>query len=290
MKIQTFTIVAGTSICNAKCPYCISRMTPKQGIDKNLIPTNWLNFEKACKLAQINNVSTVLITGKGEPLLYPDQITLFLKNMKKFEFPLIEIQTNGLVFSENWKKYEKYLKEWRKLGLNTIAFSIVHYERNKNKEIYTPKGNYMDLPFIIEKLHKLGYSIRLSCIMLRNYIDSIKEVKTLINKSKEWGVEQLTIRGVTTPKKSEDEEVFNWTKQRELTKGQIIDISEWLNKEGNKLMTLDHGGIIYDYEGQGICLTDCLTIKPNTEELMQLIFFPDGHLRYDWQYKGAVLL
>jgi molybdenum cofactor biosynthesis enzyme MoaA len=290
MKIQTFTIVVGTAACNASCPYCISRMTPKQGLNFQLQDVNWLNFDKACRLAQINNVSTVLLTGKGEPLLYPDQITEFLEHMEKFDFPLVEIQTNALVIGNQFEKYEPYLKEWRKLGLNTIAISMVHYDKEKNKEIYTPGSEYMDLKDVIEKLHKLGYSIRLSCVMLKGFIDSAKEVKKLVKKIEEWKVEQLTIRGVTTPKQSEEVEVYSWTKKRELTRKQLEEIDAFLNKEGNKLMTLDHGGVVYDLHGQNICLSDCLTIKPEGKDLRQLIFFPDGHLRYDWQFKGAVLL
>lgn len=290
MKIQTFTIVAGTSACNASCPYCISRMTPKQGVNFRLEPSNWLNFDKACRLAQMNNVTTVLLTGKGEPSLYPDQITEFLERMKKFDFPLIEIQTNGLVFGREWEKYEPHLKKWRQLGLNTIAFSIVHYEKKRNKEIYTPASEYIDLENTISKLHGLGFSIRLSCIMLKGFIDDVKEVKKLIDFSKQNKVEQLTIRSVAVPKQSEDEQVYSWTKKHIITKEQLLDISEFLEKKGNKLMTLDHGGIVYDYQGQNVCMSDCLTIKPNTEDLRQLIFFPDGHLRYDWQYRGAILL
>lgn len=290
MKIQTFTIIVGTSACNASCPYCISKMTPSQGVDMKLKPINWINFDKACRLSQVNNVSTVLLTGKGEPLLYPEQITEFLKKMKKFDFPIVEIQTNGIVLGNDWKKYEPYLKEWRELGLNTIAISVAHYEKERNKEIYTPKGNYYDLKEVISKLHTLGYSVRLSCVMLKDYIDSVKEVRKFIEKAKEWEVEQLTIRGVNAPNKSENKEVYDWTVKRILSKAQLLDINELLNKEGSKLMTLDHGGIVYDYNGQNVCLSDCLTIKPNTEDLRQLIFFPDGHLRYDWQYKGAILL
>jgi hypothetical protein len=36
-------------------------------------------------------------------------------------------------------------------------------------------------------------------------------------------------------------------------------------------------------------LTDCLTVAPAGEDIRQLIFFPDGHLRYDWQYQGSAL-
>lgn len=290
MKIQTLSIVAGTSACDASCPYCISRMTPKQGVGLKEREFDWLKFEKACKLAQINNVSTVLITGKGEPLLYPEQLSKILEKMKRFEFPLIEIQTNGLALGREWEKYKPYLKKWRQLGLNTIALSIVHYKHERNKEIYSPDSTYPDLENLIKNLHELGYSIRLSCIMLKGYIDSIEEVKNLVEKAKEWDAEQLTIRSVKVPEKSQEQKVFNWTKQRVLSRGTLIDIADFFDKNATRLMTLDHGGVVYDFRNQNLCLTDCLTMKPNSEDLRQLIFFPDGHLRYDWRYKGAVLM
>jgi hypothetical protein len=59
---------------------------------------------------------------------------------------------------------------------------------------------------------------------------------------------------------------------------------------GNKLMSLPHNAVIYDVNGQNVCLTNALTIEPEDEILRQIIFFPDGHLRFDWQFKGAVLI
>ena len=56
------------------------------------------------------------------------------------------------------------------------------------------------------------------------------------------------------------------------------------------VMTLIHGAQVYDVQGQNVCLTDSLTIDAKSDDLRQLIFFPDGHLRYDWQYAGAILL
>ena len=289
MKIQTFTIVVGTAACNAKCPYCISKMTPKQGVNLKEQEINWHNFDKACRLSQIYNVSTVLFTGKGEPTLYPDQVTDFLKHMKKFDFPIIEIQSNGL-FMKDFAKYKEYLEEWHNLGLNTIAISIVHYKDNRNKEIYTLDSEYPSLEETIKKLHNLGFSIRLSVIMVKGYIDSIEEVKNLIEFSKKCDVEQLTLRSVKTPDKTEDKSVYEWTRSHTPNQDSINKIAEFIDKNAKKLMTLEHGATVYDFEGQNICLTDCLTLKSQTDNLRQLIFFPDGHLRYDWQYKGAILM
>jgi len=288
MKVQTFTVIAGTKVCNARCPYCISKMTPCQGVGVKEEKINWRNFEKACKFAEVSNISTVLITGKGEPTLYPRQITDFLKKMKKHNFPFIEIQTNGISLEE--EKYNKYLKEWYDLGLTTICLSIVHYEKEKNKEIYTPYREYIKLKKLIDKLHEIGFSVRLSCTMIKDFIDSPEKAEELIKKVKEWKVEQLTLREVAKPQNSENKDVHQWTSLNTPTRKQYDKIKELIKSRGNKIMTLGHGAVVYDFEGQNVCLTDALTIKPESDNIRQLIFFPDGHLRYDWQFKGAILI
>jgi len=290
MKIQTLSILVGSSICNAKCPYCISKMTPKQGIGLKEPEINWRNFDKACRLAQINQVSTVLFTGKGEPTLFPEQLTKFLEHMKKFDFPLIELQTNALAFGKEFEKYEKHLKKWYELGLNTIAISIAHYKKDKNKEIFTPNSKYIDLEKVIKNLHEIGYSIRLSCIMMKNFVDNIEEVKKLVEFCKKNNVKQLTIRSVKCSEKSKDKEIYEWTKNHIINQKQKDNIYGFIKENAKKLMTFSYGAIIYDLNSQNICTSDCLTMNPETDELRQLIFFPDGHLRYDWQYKGAILI
>jgi len=286
MKIQTFSIVAGTTVCNAHCPYCISKMTPKQGINLEEPNVNWRNFGKACRMAEINGVTTVLITGKGEPTLYPEQITKFLENLKEFNFPLLELQTNGIVLAE--KNYEKYLKKWYRLGLTMIALSIVHYKQEENKKIFSNK--YPELKSLIDKLHKIGFSIRLSCTLLKGFIDNQKEVQNLIKNAKEWNVEQLSIRKLAMPKHSENNNIFKWTKENVVKNIELEKIKRFIMKKGNRLMTLQDEAQIYDVKGQNICLTNALTINSKSDNLRQIIFFPDGHLRFDWQYKGATLI
>lgn len=290
MKIQTFSIIAGSTACNAKCPYCISKMTPKEGVSLEKSKVNWRNFEKACRLAQISGVTTVLITGKGEPTLYPEQLTKFLEHIKKFNFPLIELQTNALIFGKEFGKYKKYLKKWYGLGLTMIAISIVHYKKEKNKEIFTPEGAYINLGDIIARLHKIGFSVRLGCTLIKEYIECVEEVKELIKYSKKLKVEQLSIRKLAKPLHAENKEVFDWTNKHIINEERLNEIKNFLEKNGNKIMTLEHGSVIYDLNGQNICFTDALTIKPESDNLRQIIFFPDGHLKFDWQFKGAILI
>lgn len=291
MRINSLSIVAGTSACNARCPFCISKMTPKQGICPQLEPVNWRNFTTACRLAARCGVNNVMITSKGEATLYPEQITEYLQHLDKFTFPLLELQTNGIVFWTKRNEYKKHLQQWYGLGLTTIALSIVHYLPEKNKEVYMPRADsYIDLEGVIGDLHEIGFSVRLSVMMAKGFIDSPAKVKELIAFAKKNKVEQLTVRSITAPEESEDPLAHKWTKEHILEDAQFAAIKEWIFTHGKKLMTLYYGAIVFDIDGQNICLTNCLTIHEDTENLRQLIFFPDGHLRYDWRYEGAILL
>jgi molybdenum cofactor biosynthesis enzyme MoaA len=285
MKIQTFSIVAGTALCNAHCPYCISKMTPKQGINLAEPRINWRNFRKACRLAQISRVTTVLLTGKGEPTLYPNQLTQFLGHLNEYDFPLIELQTNGILLAR--KDYEKHLKKWYDLGLTMIAISIVHQAKEKNQQIFNQ--NYPDLEKLANKLHKLGFSIRLSCTMLKGYAGDVNEIEKLIEYAKRIGIEQISLRKLAVPLKSENKNIVNWAKKHIVDEKETEKIKKFLGKNGNKLLTSGNA-VLYDINGQNVCLTDALTINPETDNIRQIIFFPDGHLKFDWQFKGATLI
>ena len=49
MKIQTFSIVVGGKKCNAKCPYCVSKMTGDEGLCGDGGKLNRRNLRKACE-------------------------------------------------------------------------------------------------------------------------------------------------------------------------------------------------------------------------------------------------
>jgi molybdenum cofactor biosynthesis enzyme MoaA len=291
MRIQTFSIVAGSEACNARCPFCVSKMTVSHGLGLREPEVNWRNFRKACQLAARSGVTTAMLTGKGEPTLFPAQITRYLEAMAGFEFPLLELQTNGIVLQQQRERYAPHLVQWHGLGLSTVAVSIMHHDPERNREIYLPhQDHYVDLPALIDLLHQVGLSVRLACVMAGGYVDSVAEVEALVAFAREHRVEQLSVRPVARPGESRDGATAAWTAAHQLPDAAQEAIADWVAAAGTKLMTLGHGAVVYDVGGQNLCLTDCLTIQPTTEDLRQLIFFPDGHLRYDWQYPGAILM
>lgn len=287
MKIQTFSILAGSEVCNARCPFCVSKMTPPFGVTPKKPKINWRNFEISCRFAKQNGATTAMLTGKGEPTIFPDQITEYLAALAKFDFPFIELQTNGILINT----YEPYLATWYKLGMTTIAISIVHYKPEKNREIYLPhKKNYIDLSELTTLLRASGFSLRFTCILANDFIDSAQKMRKLIAFTKKNRVSQLTITPVNEPETAENKTVWDWAYAHRLTAEQWEDITGYIKASGTKLMRLVHGAEVFDLEGQNICLNNCLSIQPESEEMRNLIFFPNGDLRYYWQYPGALLL
>ena len=293
MKIQTFSILTGSEACNARCQFCVSKMTYDGGVSLKKPEVNWRNFHIAAKLAKSVGVTTTMLTGKGEPTLFPTQITEYLEHLKQHDFPFNELQTNGIAIMERPEVGEA-LKRWYQLGLTTVAVSIVHVDPELNRQVYLPKRqSYIDLPGLIEKLHNVdgnyGLSVRLTVTMAKGYLDNLGALEQMLDFAKANKVEQLTIRPVNKPVQSRDPLVYEWTAEHQLSEAQVKEFLDYANAHGTKVMELDHGAQIFDIRGQNLCLTDCLSL-PKGEDIRQLIFFPDGHLRYDWQFNGATLI
>ncbi len=292
MKIQTYSIVAGSRACNAKCPFCASRMTPPHGLKLKEPEVNWRNFRKGAQYARDHSASTVMITGDGEPTIFPEQIDKFMIELERFNFPFIELQTNGILFQQKKERYNEHLKLWYEKGMTTISLSIVGYDPEKNRQIYLPdKESYINLPELIRRLHDLKFTVRLATVLLDGFIDDVGELEKLIEFARENKVKQLSITPVNKPAQDTwDSEVFKWTERQHLKPKQEQVVLDYLKNKGTHLRTLLQGTLIYDVDGQNVTLKRCFTRDPNTDDIRHLIFFPNGDLRFDWQYNGAVIL
>lgn len=291
MKFHLFSVIVGTEACIASCPFCVSNETPTK---ENMIcpKINWRNFKIAANLANRSNINTVVLTSRGEPLLFPEQITDYLDNLKEFQFPFIELQTNGILLEQKKDYYEKYLNEWYEKGLTTIAISVVSYCSELNRKNYLPKQReYIDLPNLIKRLHNIGFSVRLACVCCKGMMDSALEVFKLIQFAKDNNVEQITLRPVNDEFRRDS--TAKWINNNKLSMEQKEEIKKALDLAGTKLLEINRVGTVYDVNGQNVCLS--LPLNKNTRDYdpengRQLIFFQDGHIRYEWEMSGGILL
>ncbi len=289
MKIQTFTIVVGGNKCNATCPYCVSKLTGKTTCSDKIEDINIRNFHKACKFAKMSGVSTVLLTGKGEPLLYPDHITKYLEILKDYDFPFIELQTNGIELNSI---SGHQLEKWYNLGLTTVSLSCVHWYTSNNENIFKRD---IQLAENIKMLHNFGFSVRISCVMIDGMIDDITMVKGFVEWCKLEKVEQFTVRPVTNIKHSDcdtdaEHEIYQWILKNKLSRTDIKKIKEYFDTNATILLDLAHGARVYDYKGQNISISNCLTESTNPDDIRQLIYYQNGRLMYSWIYPGAVII
>lgn len=288
MKFKLFSVVVGTSACIAQCPFCVSGEKPcKENSHSPKI--NVRNLKIAANLANRSDIDTVMLTSRGEPTLFPEQITEYLSILKEFNFPFIELQTNGILLLN--EKYKKYLKLWYDLGLTTIAISTVSDKYELNKKNYTPNGSYYNLPNLIKLLHDIGFSVRLTCVCCKDLMDTTQKVESYIQFAKENKVEQVTLRPVNDEYRRQS--AMDWIKENKLTDADKISIKEYLDSNGTKLLELERIGTVYDIYGQNVCFSLPLTKytrDTNPDNARQLIYFPDGHIRYEWEMDGGILL
>jgi len=293
MKIQTFSVVVGGSACNAQCPYCVSKLTGcKRGLIENqkAMDINKRNFNIACNFAKQSGVTTVLFTGKGEPMLFHHHISRYIEMLEKWNFPFIELQTNGILLPDT---SEYLLRDWYDGGLTTVCLSCASYSEKENKEIFGQKVNLQEN---VERLHRLGFSVRISCVGVAGMIDSVDTVKEFIAWCKEHGVEQFTWRPATNISESEiggdpvKRKVFEWIKLNGVDFESNKAIQDYFEYNHSTLLELAHGAKVYDVDGQNLSINTCLTSSPNPDDIRQLIFSSDGHLRYDWVKEGAIII
>lgn len=292
MKVQTLSIVVGTSACNAKCNGCVGKMT--EGVTANGGPATCINtyrnLKKALLFAKQSNVSTVLLTGKGEPTLYPEEIMRNVAEANRFEFPFIELQTNGINLM-NGKISDEQIKDWWQNGLTTICLSAVSLKQEENAD-YFGSPHYPDIGDFVRKMHSFGFAVRLSVVMMKGYTDSFEKIEALVDYCLVHHIEQFTFRNLSVPElETEDSRaIVEFCKSHQLSLREMERITYRVAEESHLLLHLMHGAEVRDFKGQNVCLTNCLTLKPDPEEIRQLIYTPrDGHLRYDWVYKGAIL-
>lgn len=282
MKSNTFSIVVGDDKCNASCPFCVAKMT---GQVKPVIALNVRRLDTACKIAKqsANGFCTAMITGKGEPLLFPGHIEAVLSKLEQYNFPVIELQTNGVLI----ERHLELLRKWQTNGLDLVCISIAADDPATSNEIMGIKGDY-SYHDAVNTLHEMGFSVRLNVTMTRQGLHTVREFNSLLARCQRLGVEQLSLREVAKPNCCGP--VADWVKKN-IPTGFSKMLGHYIEMHGGtRLLVLPHGGVVYDICDQNVCVTNCLTGSTDPDDTRQIIYFPDGRIMYDWRYQGARIL
>jgi len=290
MKTHTFSIVVGTGACNAACPWCISKMTCSEKPKSPEI--NQTRFLTACDIVEQarNGLVSVILTGKGEPMLFMDQISTYLELLRSYHFPLVDLQTNGTLIDMNIEQ----LTRWAQTGaLTLVCISIAHWDPKISNDMMGIRWEGFDYRKAVSQLQHAGLAVRLNCTLMTDGVHKTADIDKLVEETRKCGADQLTIRDVEAP-----EQVLDCGEAAKLHAFSVKPHrmhDAWLRdylvqNGGTELLKLPHGASVLDYHGQNICVANCLTDTTDPDDIRQIIFFPDGRIAYDWKYPGARIL
>jgi len=232
------------------------------------------NAKKVLTVARTAKVSSVLLTGKGEPMLNVGDTMRMIEDFN--EYPL-EIQTNGLVLSKDYTLIELLAE----VGVNTISISIDNMETFKSfRNLYS-------------KILACRMSVRI-CFNVTTDVDWGKEqsLKKIIAMCQRVGIRQLLIRSLTIPNRAvdtpESKKAQKWIKAFGYPYNKVDEQFKKIKK--NLIRVLNHGAGIYDVNGIAVSFSDyCIQEVNNTEDIRSLIFLEDGHLYTSWNSKASLL-
>lgn len=273
LKSSILTITVPYEGCDKNCPYCVSRMTGHTR--KNLSAFNH-NMIKAKKVAETANVNSVLLTGKGEPLLNIPAIYQLAKYFN--EWP-IELQTNGLQLMHN----PGLIGDLEKHGLNILAISIDNYkDLHKFSEVF-------------ELANSFGMIVRVTI----NVSDRFRDFgfkQNILPTCRSIGVHQLMLRKITAPSNAIDSDAVEWIQQHDCEKHY-----DRLVQEAYDYIVQEHGEItpirttsqnmkVYDCNGISFVHSDyCIQEQNKDDEIRSLIYCEDGHMYTTWNSQASIL-
>lgn len=307
MNIQTISIVVPTKGCVNKCPFCVSRMHDSP------YENNWSEKQmtKRIHYAVMNDVSTCIITGTGEPLQnipFLNKLSTLFRRMDE-PFPNIELQTTGVFLFETEKEFDnfahretdapmyKYVKLLQGLGVNTISLSVANiFDDGLNNKIMcvAEKGKFY-LYNLIKMLKDKGFNIRLSLNMLKEYNDYSPE--NIIQRCKDLGADQITFRKMYCPKANFTPQ-SEWVKENSANESTLRRIREYVqgtstnghqDGHGKLLYQLPFGPFVYSIMGMSIVIDDNCMGQESSINLKYVILRENGKLYSQWDDEGSLI-
>lgn len=261
-----------THKCNADCPFCIEKLKylcREEGLTpKTIVDTSTFVFENI----QQKQMS---ITG-GEPLR-SDLLEPVLRMSQKFAKSVLT--TNGTTLWEKLPLLYKY-------DLKHLNVSRVSINQKKNAAIMRFPFQEDDFGLSLQEVSRIKIPIRMSCLLLREGINTIDMIKEYIDYYASFGVKSFVFRDITSVRTD---------MVTEPTHNYILNNKIWLK-------TLDFSSFEhlstrlgyyyhvekYNYNGVTVYtekanLKKAYEMQDNNENIIyELILHPDGKLRRSW--------
>jgi uncharacterized Fe-S cluster-containing radical SAM superfamily protein len=270
MKANNLTISVENHGCDKDCPYCISKITGNVNSNRGRVLKN---LSKVKTLTSAAQVSSVLITSKGETLLNYDDTLMFIDHFERYP---LELQTNGVWLSKNTDK----ISELANAGLNIVSISV-----DSKAEISSMRHMLR-----IIKAHNMLVRI---CFNFTDYVKEQCFAEFMSYYFYGGDIDQVLIRNVGYPRhnKIKTDRYIDWINEHNAQEKYNDFYQQVVNDYTSPLIrTLAHGAKIFDVNGIAVCFSDyCIQEAHNEEDIRSLIFLEDGHLYTSWSSMASKL-
>lgn len=275
MKANNLSIAIPNKGCDKLCHYCVSNMTGFTDANEELFE---INLKKAKKMADTAGVTSVSITGKGEPTLNMNMVKRICEHFQ--EHP-IEIQTNGLRLAQSLDGVDQLCMA----GVDIFALSM------------DKLSDFEDMKSVIERVHYMGRTVRVTM----NVTDMLPHPKNFgfmnyMLKCGEYNADQFSFRQITIPYGTDETATHIWIRQHaenntyyEHLIAQFNDIQEREYKYP-LIRILSYGAKLYDVGGISFTYFDyCIQDSAGIDDIRSLIYQEDGHMYTSWASKASRL-
>lgn len=299
-NLQAMTVVFGTTACNCDCRFCCSALTCPMGVTEKFRGFNEIALLRMTGIAARLHCFSAVITGKGEPTLFEQDLSHLIQTLGALKVPLVELQTNGV----RLPKLEDLIHAWYMNGLAWISISLVSWDDKENKAVMQPRVTRPSTSEMVKFARRGGVKVRLNCIMHKDGVDSFDKVMRLREFATDIGAHHVTIRPVNRPTNLRDDsnlEKAQWIDNHKVPEEALLEIRAKLREISTKTRGLAHGAEVYSVRRapgkpeENLCFSNCfLTDEERTaledDTIRQLIMFPDGTVTTDWDHEGSSIL
>lgn len=283
MEVSTLLVIPKTEQCNAKCKFCVTRaINELENYEK--IEEKEINLKKLDAVAKFSKqigVADANITGGTEPTLYYPEKLKDITHLLSSYFGRVNMYTNEakLLGLTDFGCGRGLLNILSDNGLTNLTISRAHHDDGKNSEVMGLKE--YRLKKIAEECNYFGVDLKLSCLLLKDYVGSEKQIAEYVENAKELGIGKVIFRELLDISQTND-----WLKKNYVSVKKVENLMKKLEIKEFKGLWNQR---IWDYKGLAVTIWPDGSRK-DTVNNGDLIYMPDNHLYSSWITKASRIM
>jgi molybdenum cofactor biosynthesis enzyme MoaA len=295
-----------TDYCNASCEFCVAKLRYQCDNLEFIKPTikddseYFERLEKILAFVRPLNPSVSLTGGEPTSSL---RIIKIIELLNKYNFRKRTITTNGTYLMTKIGN-DTILDILIKNGFQHLNISRAHYDDSKNSKMML-----FDAPLELEKISRISKNnirVRLSCILSKNGVNCVDEMKKYMDFATKYNIDNVVFRELMNydeNKIDKKQKIHGYCEDNRIL---LNDIWEVVDNDSdftfmNQVLGYYYYVEVYDYKGIAM-VSESADLKKIAKEkekstemfkkhiVYEMIFHPNGCLNGSWREFEDILL